>query len=95
MAESDHQATPSSGTGVDACLARHGGLSYLEIPALEPLRSAAQESRLFVVFAAHVGAKVRFVVEVENDREIHVLEVGRFDAELCVLKYEAIGWRNA
>ena len=38
MAESNHEAKPSGGTGVDACLARHGGLTYLEIPALDPSR---------------------------------------------------------
>jgi predicted enzyme related to lactoylglutathione lyase len=41
MAESNHEAKPTGGTGVDACLARHGGLSYLEIPALEARQSAA------------------------------------------------------
>jgi len=41
MAENDHEGTPSSGSGVDARLARHGGLSYLEIPALDARQSAA------------------------------------------------------
>jgi uncharacterized protein len=41
MAEHDHEETRSSGTGVDACLARHGGLSYLEIPAVDARLSAA------------------------------------------------------
>jgi len=40
MAEYDHEETPNSGGGVDACLARHGGLSYLEIPALDARLSA-------------------------------------------------------
>jgi predicted enzyme related to lactoylglutathione lyase len=34
-------STKESGSGVDATLTRHGGLSYLEIPAVEPSRSAA------------------------------------------------------
>jgi len=41
MAENDHEETRSSGTGVGARLARHGGLSYLEIPAVDARRSAA------------------------------------------------------
>ena len=41
MARHDRQEAQSSTGGVDANLARHGGLSYLEIPALEAQRSAA------------------------------------------------------
>jgi predicted enzyme related to lactoylglutathione lyase len=41
MAESDREETRSSDTGVDASLTRHGGLSYLEIPAVDARRSAA------------------------------------------------------
>jgi predicted enzyme related to lactoylglutathione lyase len=41
VGENDHEQTASSGTGVDASLARHGGLSYLEIPAIDPRQSAA------------------------------------------------------
>jgi uncharacterized protein len=41
MAENDREKTQSSGTGVDARLARHGGLSYLEIPAVDAQQSAA------------------------------------------------------
>ncbi len=41
MAENDHEETQSSGAGVGARLARHGGLSYLEIPAVDARRSAA------------------------------------------------------
>jgi predicted enzyme related to lactoylglutathione lyase len=41
MAENDDEQARSSGTGVGASLARPGGLSYLEIPALDARRSAA------------------------------------------------------
>ena len=41
MAENDRAKMRSSGTGVDARLARHGGLSYLEIPAVDAQQSAA------------------------------------------------------
>ena len=41
MAEDDRGETPSGGTGVDARLSRHGGLSYLEIPSADARRSAA------------------------------------------------------
>jgi len=41
MAENDHEETPSSGSGVGARLARNGGLSYLEIPAVDARRSAS------------------------------------------------------
>jgi predicted enzyme related to lactoylglutathione lyase len=41
MAANDQQETKGSGGGVDASLARHGGLSYLAIPAVDPRRSAA------------------------------------------------------
>jgi uncharacterized protein len=40
MAENELEATRKPGTGVDATLARHGGLSYLEIPAVDPPKSA-------------------------------------------------------
>jgi predicted enzyme related to lactoylglutathione lyase len=40
MAGNDRENTASHGTGVDARLARHGGLSYLEIPAVDAERSA-------------------------------------------------------
>ena len=40
MAEDDQEETGSSGTGVGTCLARHGGLSYLEIPAFDVRQSA-------------------------------------------------------
>jgi uncharacterized protein len=40
MAENDHAEAKSSDSGVGASLARHGGLSYLEIPAVDPRRSA-------------------------------------------------------
>src|SRR5439155_17743547 len=33
--------------GVDACLARHGGLSYLEIPAVDTRQSAAFYEKVF------------------------------------------------
>jgi len=39
MAEKNHEQARSSGVG--ASLARHGGLSYLEIPALDARQSAA------------------------------------------------------
>jgi len=41
MAENDPEVTRSNGTGVGARLARHGGLSYLEIPAVDARQSAA------------------------------------------------------
>jgi predicted enzyme related to lactoylglutathione lyase len=41
MAANDTEPAQSSDTGVGACLARHGGLSYLEIPAVDARRSAA------------------------------------------------------
>jgi hypothetical protein len=41
VAENDDELTASSGTGEDASLAWHGGLSYLEIPAIDPRQSAA------------------------------------------------------
>ncbi len=41
MAANDEGEKRSNDTGVDASLARHGGLSYLEIPAVEPRQSAA------------------------------------------------------
>jgi predicted enzyme related to lactoylglutathione lyase len=41
MTQNDPKETPGSGTGVDARVARPGGLSYLEIPAVDPRRSAA------------------------------------------------------
>jgi predicted enzyme related to lactoylglutathione lyase len=40
MAENDHERTRTSGGGVDASLARHGGLSYLAIPAVNKRQSA-------------------------------------------------------
>jgi predicted enzyme related to lactoylglutathione lyase len=39
VAENEREKNP--GTGVDASLARHGGLSYLEIPAADVHRSVA------------------------------------------------------
>ena len=39
--QNDHEKTQHRDTGVDAHLARHGGLSYLEIPAIDLRRSAA------------------------------------------------------
>ena len=41
MAENDGEQTASAGTVVDASLARQGGLSYLEIPAIDPRQSTA------------------------------------------------------
>jgi predicted enzyme related to lactoylglutathione lyase len=41
MAQSDSGQRPDRATGVDASLARPGGLSYLEIPATDLQRSAA------------------------------------------------------
>jgi predicted enzyme related to lactoylglutathione lyase len=40
MTQYDPEEERSSGTGVDARLARHGGLSYLEIPAIDVSKSA-------------------------------------------------------
>ncbi len=39
--QDSRQKKQSDGAGVDALLARHGGLSYLEIPAIDARRSAA------------------------------------------------------
>ena len=47
MTENDDEVTRSRGTGVDACLARHGGLSYLEIPAVDTRQSAAFYEKVF------------------------------------------------
>jgi uncharacterized protein len=41
MAENDDEQARSRGSGVGANLARHGGLSYLEIPTVDAHRSAA------------------------------------------------------
>jgi predicted enzyme related to lactoylglutathione lyase len=41
MAENGHEEARSSNQGVGASLARNGGLSYLEIPAVEARESAA------------------------------------------------------
>ena len=41
MAENDREEAQGNGGGVDDRLARHGGLSYLEIPAVDVRRSAA------------------------------------------------------
>jgi len=41
VAENDREKTRSRGPRVDARLARHGGLSYLEIPAVDARQSAA------------------------------------------------------
>jgi uncharacterized protein len=41
VAENNREKARSSGTGVDARLAKQGALSYLEIPAVDAHRSAA------------------------------------------------------
>jgi uncharacterized protein len=41
MARNERAETDIEGSGVDPCLARNGGLSYLEIPAVDHRRSAA------------------------------------------------------
>src|SRR5436309_2038179 len=41
MAQKSREETRDSGTGVDARVARHGGLSYVEIPATDLRQSAA------------------------------------------------------
>jgi predicted enzyme related to lactoylglutathione lyase len=41
MADHDRETEQNDGLGVGARLARHGGLSYLEIPATDPEQSAA------------------------------------------------------
>jgi predicted enzyme related to lactoylglutathione lyase len=41
VAENDREKTQSSGREVDPRIARHGGLSYLEIPAVDARQSAA------------------------------------------------------
>jgi predicted enzyme related to lactoylglutathione lyase len=40
VGDNDRENTGSKGTGVDARLARHGGLTYLEIPARDARQSA-------------------------------------------------------
>ncbi len=47
MAQDNRQHAESSATGVNAQLGRHGGLSYLEIPAVEVRRSAAFYAKVF------------------------------------------------
>jgi predicted enzyme related to lactoylglutathione lyase len=47
MAESGQDETGSSGDRVDARLARHGGLSYLEIPTSNARQSAAFYAGVF------------------------------------------------
>src|SRR5712691_4036777 len=47
MTQDNRQQPQSSATGVDAQLARHGGLSYLEVPAVEIRRSAAFYAKVF------------------------------------------------
>src|SRR5437899_1623436 len=41
MTQNVHEERPDTCMGVDSRLARHGGLSYLEIPAVDARRSAA------------------------------------------------------
>ena len=41
MTQADDEKARDCDPGVDARVARHGGLSYLEIPAVDPGRSAA------------------------------------------------------
>ena|SRR5437870_4827481 len=41
MTQNANEKTQESGAGVDPRLARHGSLSYLEIPAIDPRQSAA------------------------------------------------------
>ena len=47
MAENDEKPAQNSGPGVGATLARHGGLSYLEIPAIKARLSAAFYEEVF------------------------------------------------
>jgi predicted enzyme related to lactoylglutathione lyase len=47
MAETGHGQAEDQGNGVDARLARHGGLSYLEIPAVNTRQSAAFYAAVF------------------------------------------------
>jgi predicted enzyme related to lactoylglutathione lyase len=46
VATNDHETT-GSGTAVDARLARHGGLSYQEIPAVDAQQSAVFYGQVF------------------------------------------------
>ncbi|HVC34743.1 MAG TPA: VOC family protein [Chloroflexota bacterium] len=41
MTQNDHEKIRGGDAGGDARLTRHGGLSYLEIPAIDPVQSAA------------------------------------------------------
>ncbi|MGH2458789.1 MAG: VOC family protein [Chloroflexota bacterium] len=47
MTRNAGEAAPSRPDGVDARLARHGGLSYLEISTVDPRRSATFYERVF------------------------------------------------
>ncbi len=47
MTENDDEQVRSRGTGVSASLTRPGGLSYLEIPAVNARRSAAFYEKAF------------------------------------------------
>ena len=47
MTQDSRQNTQSDAAGVDGLLARHGGLSYLEIPATDARRSAVFYQEVF------------------------------------------------
>jgi predicted enzyme related to lactoylglutathione lyase len=47
MTDQSRQETQSNSSGVDRILARHGGLSYLEIPAVDVGQSAAFYESVF------------------------------------------------
>jgi len=47
MKQKDNEGTPSNSAGVGASLARHGGLSYLEIPAVDARQSAVFYEKVF------------------------------------------------
>lgn len=47
MKQKHNEKMRTSSTGVGASLARHGGLSYLEIPAVDPRQSAVFYEKVF------------------------------------------------
>jgi predicted enzyme related to lactoylglutathione lyase len=73
MAANDPEEARSGRGGVDACLTRHGGLSYLEIPAVDARRSATfYEAVLGWSIRGHDTDDPRFA-----DRTGHL--IGRWD----------------
>jgi hypothetical protein len=74
MAANPQQQTQKSPAGVDVTLARHGGLSYLEIPAVDVRQSAA-------FYASVVGWNVEGL---DTDATGHL--IGRWITKLAVVR---------